>query len=322
MADLMVLATALIPASVTLVGYWLKLQSDKRLEQEREQSDQRLRQQDVEEKSRLRLDAAMRAADLFDGDGNGPNPAVSASGLLALTELGHASLAVALLVDLWSIDTPFDLTDESSLSLADLRRAREVAVTAEPASTGVSTETAILVIDEALHPRSAPAAQLVAAELLCRNSVRLNPCQSLHWPAAIDGRWLPNLVPKAKLLLMEALVLMTASSPSNKNALRSLAVRLYGVWRDDTHNPRVRGCVGVLIEAILPALERLQYTEFMQARETVKLEEMQQAAESASPNPDGFLEHLVINRAELLAEWSQECDWQHMGPGSLATATN
>jgi uncharacterized protein with von Willebrand factor type A (vWA) domain len=73
----------------------------------------------------------------------------------------------------------------------------------------ISDETAVLVISDALAAADKPAAQLVAAELLCRNALRLDPCQSLHWPAAVDGCWVPLLVPKAKVLVVEALVRMT-----------------------------------------------------------------------------------------------------------------
>ncbi|MDT9700868.1 hypothetical protein [Streptomyces sp. P17] len=65
---------------------------------------------------------------------------------------------MALLVDLWSDD------DEDK----------------------ISDETAILVIDAALRSTSS-SAQLVAAELLCRNAERLDACQSLHWPSSGEG---------------------------------------------------------------------------------------------------------------------------------------
>jgi hypothetical protein len=85
-----------------------------------------------------------------------------AAGLLALTRLDHADLAVALLVDLWSEREGPEDPDR------------------------VSTETAILVIDAALRSTSANA-QLVAAELLCRNAKWLQPGQSLHWPSSLEG---------------------------------------------------------------------------------------------------------------------------------------
>ncbi len=90
----------------------------------------------------------MRAGALFSPAGGGTiHPATAASALLALTNLDRADLAVVLLVDLWTED-----------------------------ERAISTETAILVIDAAL--RSQAKAQLIAAELLCRNAKRLDSCQS------------------------------------------------------------------------------------------------------------------------------------------------
>ena len=92
-----------MPASVALFGYWFKEQSEKRLTQERLQSEKRLAQEHQQQADQLRLDAAMRAADLFGpSDGAASSAARSASGLLALTRLDFADLAIALLVDLWS----------------------------------------------------------------------------------------------------------------------------------------------------------------------------------------------------------------------------
>jgi hypothetical protein len=54
MTAFLTLIAILVPASVTLTGYLFTHQSGKRLDQEREQ-----------ENGRLKLDAAMRAADLF-----------------------------------------------------------------------------------------------------------------------------------------------------------------------------------------------------------------------------------------------------------------
>ena len=104
MTAVLALLAILIPASVTVLGYLIKRQSDNRLQQEKDQSEARLEQEHTAEQARLRLDAAMRAASLFGPVGDTPStPAASASGLLALTQLGRADLAVALLVDLWSV---------------------------------------------------------------------------------------------------------------------------------------------------------------------------------------------------------------------------
>jgi hypothetical protein len=96
--------------------------------------------------------------------------------------------------------------------------------------------------------------------------------------------------------------------------------RLYGVWKGDSNNERVQGCVGTLIAAILPALEQLKYTEFMQARETVTLDQLKVAAMSASTNPDGYLDKMVRESSLLLKDWSLKCDTCDFRPGSLATA--
>jgi hypothetical protein len=85
---------------MALVGLMAKRQSDKRLVYEEEQLKQ------------LRLDAAMRAGQLFyPGSTGHAEPAAMASGLLALTRLDHADLAVVLLVDLWSVNGQSALQD-------------------------------------------------------------------------------------------------------------------------------------------------------------------------------------------------------------------
>jgi hypothetical protein len=242
---------------------------------------------DRQSNRRLRLDAAMKAGGLLvPGPSGQADPAASASGLLALTQLGHAQLAVALLVDVWP--------------------------DGEDRQDRVSSETAILVIDAALRSDEGNA-QLVAAELLCRHAKRLDPCQSLHWPSSVDGRWLPHLAPKAKLLVLDGLVLMAVSSPSNENALRSVAVRLYGAYEGDPE-PHVKGCVGTLIKAIVPELAKLDYTEFMQGARTVSLAQLRSAAAAAAPNPDRYLAKVVQDRSGKLRDWAARC------PNEVGTA--
>ena len=252
MTVVLALFAVFVPASVTLVGYWFRQQSEKRLEQEQkqstdrlaeehEQSGKRLEQQQKQENDRLRLDAAIRAADLFthaSGDAVA-NSARSASGLLALTRLGFADLAVALLVDLWS-------PKASALP--------EVEMEARGASS-VSTETAIQVIDAALETCEAEA-QVMAAGLLCRNADTLDICDSLHWPSSVNGRWIPQLPVIAKLLIVDALINMALTSQHTQNALRVLAVRLYSISTGDPE-PRVQGCIGSLMKAIIPAVLNL-----------------------------------------------------------------
>jgi hypothetical protein len=260
-----VLATAV----VSLAGIWIGRLTTR-------QADRRLHQEHLEEVARLKLDAAMRAGELFSTRENSPaDPAAIASGLLALTRLDHAELAVALLVNLWS-------TEEESR---------------------VAHETAVLVIDAAL--KSPGNAQLVAAELLCRNAHRLNSCQSLHWPSTLDGGWDQEFGPKTKLLLIDALIRLTLAHPNCEDALRSVAVRLYGIWRGD-EDPRVRGCVGRLIGALVPALNQLGYTDFMQGKQTVQLCELEAAAASGTQNPDGYLDRMVDARCHQLCSWATE----------------
>ena len=128
----------------------------------------------------------------------------------------------------------------------------------------------------------------------------------MHWPSAADGCWLPDLPQKAKLLLLDGLLLMTVSGPSNPNALRSVAVRLYGAFNGDPDR-HVKGCVGMLIKAIVPALEKLDYTEFMQGRGTVSLAQLRSAAAEAAPNPDRYLAQVVLDRSRKLRDWAADC---------------
>lgn len=292
-------AGVMVTAAVTLVGLMAKRQSDKRLVYEKE-----------EQLKQLRLDAAMQAGQLFyPGSTGHAEPAAMASGLLALTRLEHADLAVVLLVDLWSV------TGQSAL--------QEGAQPTEIGGDGerpdhVSTETAILVIDAALRSGKSNA-QLVAAELLCRNAWRLQPGQSLHWPSALEGCWIPSLAQRAKLLIVEALVMMTLACGSTETALRSAAVRLYGIWRDDP-DERVKGCIGKLISALIPRLEELGYEDFMQGSQRVMLSELKQAAMSAATNPDGYLDQLSTKFAGELAVWAAKASGLYIGPGCLAAS--
>jgi hypothetical protein len=265
------------------------------------QSNKRLKQEGVDNNRRLRLDAAMRAGSLVAPSKDLPlSPASAASGLLALTELDHSELAVALLVDLWSKKT--GVLEEQG---AGPGRAVDPAEKMN-ASSRVSNETAVLVIDAALRSYSCPNAPLIAAELLCRNAELLDACQSLHWPSAIDGGWIPEVGPKTKLLLVDALVTMTVTSDANENALRSLAVRLYGIWEGDP-DTNLKGCVGVLIKAIMPFVKGLNYTNFMHGTKSVTMAELQTAADSATPNPDDYLARMVEHRAQLLEKWAGGC---------------
>jgi len=317
------LLTILIPASVTLVGYWLKRQaqmrlaeeqrqSRDRLAQEQKQSERRLAQEQVQADHRLRLDAAMRASDLFgSSDFVAGNAARSASALLALTRLDFADLAIALLVDLWSAHVSTNNQGDHSLSAPP-----EIAV-----PFCVSTETAIQVINAALESGK-PDAQLMAAELLCRKAGRLDITNSLHWPSSVNSAWIPELPVTAKLLIVDALVRMALAAPQSKNALRELAVRLYGISAGDPEI-RVKGCLGTLMKAILPAVRNLGYTDFMKGpgHGLVTLGQMEEAAGKASKHPDGYFETIVEDRSERLERWSRGCTELSTSPGVLATAS-
>jgi hypothetical protein len=284
--------SVLVTAAVSVISMTITRQSNRRLSQESEQAEHRLKQEHDDQERRLRLDAAMRAGALFSAKGSEPVDSASiASSLLALTKLDHAELAAALLVDFWS-----------------------------DGKEKVSTETAILVIDAALRSSAQPNAQLVAAEVLCRNASRLDPCQSLNWPSVIDGGWDYKFGPKAKFLLVEALIIMSLSRPANENSLRSVAVRLYGIWRNDPDR-RIQGCIGRLIGALMPKMEGLGYKDFIQGNQRVMLDDLQKAAASATNNPDGFLDRLVEDRYIKLRDWAASCthDSVELRPGALAT---
>jgi len=285
LAAILAFAGVVVTACVTIIGLIVTRQANYRMER-------RLSQEHESEARRLKLDAAMRAGALIS-----PMPdatverASVASGLLALTQLGQADLAVALLVDLW--------TKEYS---------------------AISNETAVLVIDAGLRQSSSPNAQLVAAEVLCRNACRLDSCQSLHWPSVIDGGWDTKFGPKTKLLLLDALLSMSLAAPANENSLRSLAVRLYGVAQGD-EDPRVRACVGRLISALLPSLQRLGYSDFMQGNQRVLLHQLKEAAQRASRNPDLFLNRMVEAKETCLSQWAERCSSIQIYPGSMASTT-
>ena len=311
----------LITASVSFLGLVIRRQAEGRMDREQVENDER-----------LRLDAAMRAGALFNDGGRAGAPAAAASGLLALTELGRADLAVALLVDLWdtgrarvdlyacaSADVDLEIAGEAQSRFAGDGRAEQ---TGEETAVGsvrivspeVSNEVAVLVIDAALRSEK-PNAELVAAELLCRNAHRLDIRQSLHWPSAVDGRWNPSFGNKTKLLLVDALVRMALTSVADESALQSLAVRLFAISEgDDDEN--VKGCLGVLIKAILPHLK--DAGTLMQGHREVTFEDLEEAANYAKPNPNRHMARVVERRAEELEGWAAKCEGVNYRPGGLA----
>jgi hypothetical protein len=209
-----------VPALVALIGISLTYLSSKRLAMDREQSQ-----------ARVRLDAAIRAADLFHPTGDPmAGAARSAAGLLALTQLDQSDLAVALLADLWSPPTgpsPHDTATGAAARFAPSAEGLAQAEARAQDSIGVSAETAIQVINSALRAKD-PNAQVIAAELLCRNAKMLDICKAIHWPSEINGKWNAELPVAAKLLIVDALVHMALAS-NETNALRELAVRLYSI---------------------------------------------------------------------------------------------
>ena len=67
------------------------------------------------------------------------------------------------------------------------------------------------------------------------------------------------------------------------------------------------------------ALEKLDYTEFMQRRGTVSLAQLRSAAAEAAPNPDRYLAQVVLDRSRKLREWAADCP-QEMDTAAGAVA--
>ena len=119
---------------------------------------------------------------------------------------------------------------------------------------------------------------------------------------------------------MDALVQMALASEQTGNALRELAVRLYAI-SDGDPALRVKGCIGTLMSAILPAVRELGYKDFMRGpgHGVVTLKEMERAAEKASRHPDGYFEAMVKDRSEKLGNWSQKCTVVSFPAGELGS---
>jgi len=269
-----------VTAAISFIGVTVSRESARRLS--RQQEDQ---------EARLRIDAATQAGAMFSPQSGPAHPASVASSLLSLTRLDRADLAVALLVDYWAADKP-----------------------------SILTEVAILVIDAGLRSSKPPNAQLVAAEILCRNSARLDSCESLQWPSCIDGCWDTNFGPRTKLLLIEALINMTLAKPVTEGSLRAVSVRLYGIYRGDSEE-HVRGCVGKLICALTPTLERLDYTNFMQGPANVMLDDLKDAAFHKQDNPDDYLNRIANRRYEKLKAWAERLPGKELEDVPLSQST-
>jgi hypothetical protein len=292
MTVVLALFAVLVPASVTLVGYWIQRQAGKRVDLQKDQ-----------ENARLKLDQVMRAAELFSSsDDTMASRERYLSALLALTQLDHAALAIGILADLWPA--------QSSPSLSPAQETTDT-------SAELSAEQAILVIHAALASKE-PTAQVMAAELIARHAGMLDINSPLHWPNLIKNQWVV-LPETAKLLLIDALIFMALVSQPSEVSFRTLAVRLYGIWENDPE-PRVRHSTGAFIEAILPALEKLGYSEFMRGLEqgAVTVAQMRQAAATTDRDSDEFFDKVVTDRSTRLRQWSASHS-SIPSPGTLAS---
>lgn len=271
----------LVTAAVSLIGLTVTRQSNRRLSQEAN-----------DEQRRLRLDAAMRAGALFSSTGSEPvDPASIASSLLALTKLDHGELAAALLVDFWS-----------------------------DGKEKVSTETAVLVIDAALRSKTQPNAQLVAAEILCRNASRLDSCHSLNWPSAIDGCWDRAFGPKTKFLLLKALVNMTLSREVNESALRSVAVRLYGIWSGDP-DKRIQGLRRETDQCANPEAGRTRVYRLRPGESEGHAWGLARSGGKCDRESRWFLDRIVEDQYKKLQNWAGPCTRRSLGLQANALAT-
>jgi hypothetical protein len=120
---------------------------------------------------------------------------------------------------------------------------------------------------------------------------------------------------------VDALVNMALASEHTQNALRELAVRLYSISIGDPE-ARVKGCIGTLMKAIIPAVQNLGYKDFMKdtGYDFITLKQMQEVAAKASHHPDGYFEMIVKDRSEKLEHWSRGCTTLSVSAGMLAPA--
>ena len=313
-----------VPATVAVIGTLFAWQSNKRLAQDREQSEARLAQDRKQSEARLQLDAVIHAADLFNPSSDPAGSAARcAAGLLVLTQLDQADLAVALVADLWGAQASAPLADAANDVSTHPTRAISGSLRAEvnaQASIRISAETAIQVINAALKSKNKNA-QVIAAELLCRNAETLDIGKAIDWPSEINGKWDSALPVAAKLLIVDALVHMALAS-KEANALRELAIRLYSIWKNDPQ-PRVKGCIAALLNAILPELPRLGYRKFLPdfGDHLITIEQMQDAADHPMEHPDEYFEFIVTDRSVKLAQWAADLTTPSTSPGRLAPAS-
>ena len=62
-----------------------------------------------------------------------------------------------------------------------------------------------------------------------------------------------------------------------------------------------------LTAAIVPELEKVDYTDFMQGGRTVSLAQLRSAAAAAVMNPDRYLAQVIQDRSHKLRDWAARC---------------
>jgi len=251
----------------------------------------------------------MRAAQLLaPRDGAVADQASSGAALLALCDLGQVELAVTLLGDTWrrgaAAGEPHPAAEQDAAG----------SLSAPLPHSGVSNATAVLVIDKALSGCDSSRAQVMAAEVLCRNSWSLCSISVVDWPSCIDGKWRPDLPDMAKLYIMDALMRMTICDSSGPQALAAVAMRLYGVYdaeRKCTSGPgelnRFQWCAARMLHAVMPALKDCGWDQVMgRGRDPIPMAALAAAAQYGAgswPQADP-LRDLEHERYEWLADWS------------------
>jgi hypothetical protein len=295
-----VIATSLT-AALSAVGLSIQSQASRRT-----QSTAR------EENRRLQLEAAMRAAQLLaPTNGASADQASAGAALLALCDLGQLELAVALLGDTWRRSA--EAGPDAPHLAAERDAAEDQSTPLSP--SGISNATAVLVIDKALAS-AAPSsrAQVMAAEVLCRNSRSLCSISVVDWPSCIDGTWRPDLPDLAKLYIMDALMRMTVADSPGRLALAAVAMRLYGIYDAEgsvTTRPgeanRFQWCASRMLHAVMPALKDCGWEQVMgRRRDPVSMAALEAAArygEHSWPRADP-LRDLERERYDWLKDWS------------------
>lgn len=243
-------------------------------------------------------------------DAGGDQASVGAA-LLALCDLGQLELAVTLVGDTWRSAA---MVAADGTHPAAEREAAEVRSAPFPHSR-ISNATAVLVIDKALSSATGNRAQVMAAEVLCRNSRSLCSISEVDWPSCIDGTWRPALPDIAKLYLMDALMRMTVNDMSSRLAIAGVAVRLYGIYeaerrasRRSWKRNRFRWCASRMLHAVMPALRDCGWAQVMGSRRNpVSMAALEDAACYATdwwPRADP-LSDLERDRYKWLEDWSR-----------------